>query len=110
MCVSVTGLDDFERALVRKRLTRTMLDNWLKDQLEDVAYQNTFQFFQKFGVYIGLDRQVSVSSIEEADPRFLNIVTSVVALPRYHIFGAARERLINPKSDIAKSRLDLIAA
>ena len=108
MCISV-HMSDFEKALLARKLTKGMLDNWLAEQVENREYKNSYAFFHKFGLHLGLDRQVHVEKIPYAiyvaSEHFYRTVYTLVADPTDRVFGAARERLWTPDSS-----LDLIPA
>jgi len=109
MCVSFK-IDDFERELMRQKLTRTMLDQWLADQTEGEGYNNQYKFFHQFGLHLGIDRRVTVTTIAHVSPYFYHNINAYVAEPSRRVFGAARERLLEPKSAAIRSRLSLIPA
>jgi len=108
MCVHLP--DDFDVSLTRAKLTRGMLDEWLKVQTEDEDYRSSYNFFHQFGLFLGIDRDITIDVIATASNRFLNTVSAVIAAPNAHLFGAARERLLYPRTDLARSKLDLLPA
>jgi len=108
MCVHVQ--DDFEVQLARHKLTKGMLDEWLKLQVEDEQYRHQLSFFQKFGLWLGLDRNVSVGVMATANRSFVTTVGAFIADPNTHRFGAARDRLLRPRSANAARALDLLPA
>lgn len=109
MCISIS-MSDWERLQLRGKLTKATLDEWLEDQTGRREYENSLQFFQQFGVHIGLDRQVSVPKMYQANQLFVDTVVEHVSSPQSRSFGAARQRLLRPQGYDAARELSLLPA